>query len=183
MRKLIVANPVTLDGVMEAPERWQHPFHSEAVERAIVDQISGMGALLLGRVTYEIFAATWPSQTGAMFERLNALPKYVVSTTLDEPTWENSTVIRENVPAEVASLKQQPGKDILTLGSADLVHTLRQHDLVDEYRLLVYPVVFGSGKRLFENGIAPTTLRLIDAKPFDVGAVLLTYEPVREVSA
>ena len=145
------------------------------------DQLFASDALLLGRVTYEGFAATWPSMEdfeGDFAVRMNTLPKFVVSTTLDEPLeWNNSTLIKGNVAEEVSKLKQQPGQDILMYGSAGLMHTLMQHDLIDEYRIWVHPVVVGSGKRLFRDGIDQTALKLADAKTFGSGAVVLSYQP------
>jgi dihydrofolate reductase len=144
---------------------------------------------LLGRVTYEGFAAAWPNmmeqyegprraELGEYAEMMNGYPKYVVSTTLEEPLeWNNSTLIKENVAEEVSNLKQQPGQDILIFGSADLVNTLMQHDLIDEYGLMVFPVVVGSGKRLFRDGSDTTVLRLVETKTFGSGVVVLTYRP------
>jgi dihydrofolate reductase len=111
-------------------------------------------------------------------DRMNSLPKFVVSTTLEEVEWNNSTLIKENIPEEVSKLKQQPGQDILIAGSGDLVHTLMQHDLIDEYRIMVHPVVLGSGKRLFRDGSDTKVLRLVDTKTFSSGIVVLSYEPV-----
>jgi len=115
----------------------------------------------------------------AFADRMNSLPKYVAPTTLDDAEW-NASLIKENVPEEVARLKQQPGQDILIYGSADLVHTLMQHDLIDEYRLMVFPVVLGSGKRLFQEGSGTKVLRLVDTKTTSTGVALLTYEPAGE---
>jgi dihydrofolate reductase len=135
---------------------------------------------LLGRVTYEGFAAAWPNmleQTGEYGAWMNGYPKYVVSTTLQEAGWNNSTIINENVEEEVSNLKRQPGKDILVFGSGQLVNTLMEHDLVDEYRLMVFPVVVGGGKRLFENASDEKALKLIETKTFASGAVVLSYGP------
>jgi dihydrofolate reductase len=140
-------------------------------------------------VTYEGFAAAWPNmmeqyegprraELGEYAEMMNGYPKYVVSTTLEEPLeWNNSTLIKENVAEEVSNLKQQPGQDILIFGSADLVNTLMQHDLIDEYGLMVFPVVVGSGKRLFRDGSDTTVLRFVETKTFGSGVVVLTYRP------
>ena len=186
MRKVVVSEFVTVDGVIEDPggsEGFAHggwSFHSFSEEAAKYkyDELFAADALLLGRVTYEGFAEAWPSRTGDEFsDRMNGIAKFVVSTTLAELEWSNSTLIRENVAEEVSKLKEQPGQDILVAGSAKLVDTLRQHDLVDEYRLMVHPVVLGSGKRLFRDGSDTTGLRLVDAKTFGSGVVVLTYEP------
>ncbi len=130
-------------------------------------------------MTYAGFAAAWPTLTGTgeFGERMNNLPKYVVSTTLDTAAWNNSRLIKDNVVAEIARLREQPDQTILVAGSADLVHTLMQHGLVDEYRLMVHPVVVGRGKRLFREGHAQTALRLVDTRPLRSGIVILTYHP------
>ena len=149
MRKLIVSEFVSLDGVMEAPDQWHLQFWHVAMGDYKLEEVLTSGALLLGRVTSEGFAEAWPSVTDEVgfAEKMNSMPKFVVSTTLTEAGWNNSTLIKEDVVEEVARLKQQPGDDVLVAGSADLVHTLMEHDLVDEYRLMVHPVVVGSGKR------------------------------------
>ena len=138
-------------------------------------------ALLLGRVTYEGFAAAWPQlteQAGEYAAMMNGCPKYVVSTTLEEPLeWNNSTLVKGYVAEEVSRLKQQPGKDILISGSGDLVNTLVRHDLIDEYRLMPFPVVVASGKRLFRDGSDTKALKLVDTKSFGSGVVVLSYEP------
>lgn len=187
MRKLVATEYLTLDGVMEAPgnetslgERggWSFLFSGDEHRQFKFDELSASDALLLGRVTYEIFAASWPSVRGEFAERMNSLPKYVVSTTLQKAEWNNSHLIRDpaNVVEEVTKLKQQPGKDILLCGSADLVHMLRQHNLIDEYRIMVYPIVLGAGKRLFKDG-NNTTLKLVKSQTFQSGVVVLTYQP------
>jgi len=141
------------------------------------------GAVVLGRVTYQIFAAYWPTVTDEEDEiarALNSLPKYVASTTLNEAEWDGTVVIKSDVAKEVAKLKEQPGRDILVVGSSGLMQTLVQHDLVDEYRLWLHPVVLGSGKRLFREGGPTTTLRLVDTKTTSSGLVILTYEPAEK---
>jgi dihydrofolate reductase len=135
-------------------------------------------ALLLGRVTYQGFAEAWPSRTGDFADKFNTMPKYVVSTTLEDAEWNNSTVIKGDVADEVSKLKQQPGGDVLVNGSAELVQTLMDHDLVDEYRLMVFPIVLGSGKRLFQDAGATTSFRLVEAKSVGPdGVLILTYRP------
>ncbi len=180
MRKLIVSEFVSVDGVVENPS-WTFQFSGEEQEKFKFDELSASDALLLGRATYEGFAAAWPQmaeQTGEYGAMMNGYPKYVVSTTLEESLeWNNSTLIKGNVAEEINKLKQQPGKDILVFGSGDLVNSLMQHDLIDEYRLMVFPVVVGGGKRLFQVANDTKALRLVDTKVFGSGVVVLTYQP------
>jgi dihydrofolate reductase len=186
MRKVVVSMFLSLDGVMEDPggvEKFEHggwtiPYWDDEIGKFKFEELFASDALLLGRVTYQGFAAAWPSQAdeAGFADRMNSLPKYVVSTTLKELEWNNSRLIKGNVAEEVSNLKQEPGQDILIAGSGELVRTLMQHDLVDEYRLLVYPVVLGSGKRLFKEG-SYTTLKPVETKTFNSGVVLLTYRP------
>ncbi len=152
MRKVVVSESVSLDGVMEGPS-WESPFRGEEQEKFKFDELAAADALLLGRVTYEGFAAAWPqmeeqaSEYGAW---MNGYPKHVASRTLQEPLeWNNSTLIKGNIAEGVSKLKQQDGKDILVFGSGELARTLMEHDLIDEYRLMVFPIVLGKGKRLF----------------------------------
>ncbi len=190
MRKVIASEYVTLDGVMEDPGGgegfkyggWSFQFWSEASAKYKYDELFASDALLLGRVTYQGFAAAWPTMkdTGEFGERMNSLPKYVVSTTLDKAEWNNSTIIKANVVEEVSRLKATPGQDILIGGSGDLAHTLMQHNLIDEYRLMVHPVVLGSGKRFFREGVGVLKLQLVGTKTFSSGIVVLTYQPVRK---
>ncbi|MDA4115752.1 MAG: dihydrofolate reductase family protein [Thaumarchaeota archaeon] len=193
MRKLIVSEFVSLDGVMEDPggaEKtkhggWTFKFMSPEGGKYKLDELLAGGALLLGRVTYQGFAKAWPSMKddAGFADRMNSLPKYVVSTTLDKAEWKNSRVISGNVAEEVKKLKEQPGQDILVFGSAELVMTLMNDDLVDEYRLMVYPIILGSGKRLFGDDIQTAqVLDLADSKAFGSGVVLLTYRPRGGVS-
>ena len=179
MRKVVVSEFVTLDGVMEDP-RWTFRFMSEGRDSFKFDELAASDALLLGRVTYEGFAAAWPQmaeQTGEYGAMMNGYPKYVASRTLQEPLEWNANLIKDNVAEEVSRLKRQPGKDILVFGSAQLVNTLMEHDLVDEYRLMVFPVVVGSGKRLFGNWGDTKALSLVETKTFGSGVVVLTYRP------
>jgi len=179
MRRVVASEYLTLDGVMEEPGNWSFPFWNDEAAKFKYDELFASDALLLGRVTYEGFAKAWPTMTGTgdFGERMNGLPKYVVSTTLDTVGWNNSQLITENVAEEIAKLKQQPGQDILIGGSGELVRTLMPHDLVDEYRIMLYPVVLGSGKRLFQDGIDKKVLRLVDTKTTSTGVVILTYHP------
>jgi dihydrofolate reductase len=184
MRNVIVTEFISLDGVIEDPggaEAFEHggwtmPYWDDGIGKLKLDELFASDALLLGRVTYDGFAAAWPSQTdeAGFADRMNTMPKYVASTTLKDPEWNNTTVIDGDVAEAVAKLKEDPGQDILVAGSAQLVQTLREHDLVDEYRLLVYPVVLGSGKRLFGDG-GTVSLRPAETKTFDSGVVLVSY--------
>jgi dihydrofolate reductase len=185
--KIVVSQFVTVDGVFEDPggsENHEHGGWALQIDRGPegdkfkLDEVMASEALLLGRVTYEGFAEAWPSREGEFADKFNTMPKYVVSSTLGEPTWNNSTVIEDDVPGEVAKLKEADGGDILVNGSGQLVSTLMQHGLVDEYRLMVFPVVLGSGKRLFTEGVGKTRLRLAEATPVGPdGVVILTYRP------
>jgi class 3 adenylate cyclase/dihydrofolate reductase len=192
MPRLIASEFVTLDGVMEAPGHEQHPdgknawalrYAGEDQQRYKAEELLGAGAILLGRVTYEVFAAFWPTapKDGGFADRMNALPKYVVSETLRTAGWQNATIIGANPAEKVAELKRQPGGDILLFGSADLLNSLTKHDLVDEYRLMVFPVVLGSGKRLFHDATDVTHLQLVDTRNFASGVTVLTYRPADRV--
>ena len=190
MSKLVVSEFITLDGVVEDPggaESFEHGGWSFKFEQGPegeqykLDETLAADALLLGRVTYEGFAAAWPAITdeAGFADKMNGMPKYVVSTTLERPEWNNTTVIKGDVAGEVSKLKQQAG-DLLVTGSPTLIRTLMEHDLVDEYRLMVFPIVLGTGKRLFGDGSKLSTLRLVDAKPVGPdGVVVLTYERAR----
>jgi dihydrofolate reductase len=187
MRKLVVTEYVTLDGVIEDPGGsegtkhggWSFQFWNQEAAKFKLDELFASDALLLGRVTYQGFAKAWPSMTDELgfADRMNGLPKFVVSTTLEKAEWNNSRLIRVNIPEEVSRLKQQPGQDILVAGSGELVKALLQHDLIDEYRLMVHPVVLGSGKRLFPDGSDMKVLRLVDTRTFSSGIVMLSYQP------
>jgi dihydrofolate reductase len=190
MAKVVVSEFVSLDGVFEDPggsekrERggWAFQFdRGPEGDKFKLDEVMGSDALLLGRVTYEGFAEAWPSRTGEFADKFNAMRKYVVSSTLGEPEWNNSTVIRGNVPEEITKLKQGAGGDILVNGSAQLVRMLMEHDLVDEYRLMVFPVVLGEGKRLFLDPGQTKALQLTDSQPVGPdGIVILTYRPAAD---
>ncbi len=182
MRKVVVSEFVSLDGVVEDP-RWTFEFESEDRDQFKFEELAAGDALLLGRVTYEGFAAAWPQmeeQTGEYGAWMNGYPKHVASRTLQEPLEWNATLIGDDLAGEVSKLKQQDGRDILIFGSGDLVNSLMQHDLIDEYRLMVFPIVVGSGKRLFDEGGDAKTLKLTDTKTLDSGAIVLTYEPAGE---
>jgi dihydrofolate reductase len=191
VRRVIASEFVSLDGVVEDPS-WTFQFSSVEQENFKFDELAESDVLLLGRVTYEGFAAAWPimmeqyegprrAELGEYTDMMNGYPKYVVSTTLEEPVeWNNSTLINGNVEEEVTRLKQQFGRDILVFGSGELANTLMQHGLIDEYRLMVFPIVVGSGKRLFEDDIETTVLELVDTKTFGSDVVVLSYRPAGE---
>jgi len=181
VRRVIASEIMALDGVMESPDKWHLPYFNDEMGEAIGAAMADSDAMLLGRVTYEEFAAFWPSQGERdVAGYMNNTPKYVVSRTLEEPLeWQNSTLIKENVAEEVAKLKQQPGKDISITGSGTLVRSLLQYDLIDELRLMVHPIVVGSGKHLFEEGGDQKALKLVDSKTFSTGVLYLTYQPAQ----
>lgn len=176
MRKVVLSVYVTLDGVMEHPA-WTAPFWSDELAKVAHSQLFASDALLLGRKTYEGFVQAWPTMTDAdgFADRMNALPKFVASTTLQTAEW-NATILQGDIAAEVAALKNQPGQDLLIYGSGDFVQTLLRHNLIDEYRLWVHPVILGKGKRLFQEN-TEATLKLTDTKVFSSGVVLLYYVP------
>jgi dihydrofolate reductase len=186
MRKVIASIYATLDGVVEAPgeDGWSIPYFDEEAQSFAYGQLFASDALLLGRVTYEGFAQAWPKMTDeeGFADRMNSLPKFVMSRTLDRADWNNSTVIRGGLAEEVARLKQQPGQDILVYGSGQLVKGLIHEELLDELRLWVHPVVQGRGRRLFDDGLA-TTLKLADVKPLRSGVVILAYQPAETAVA
>jgi dihydrofolate reductase len=179
MRNIIVTEYLTLDGVFEEPGHWSFDYFNEEAMLYKREELFSSDVQLLGRVTYEGFAKAWPTMpdTGDFGERMNSMPKYVVSTTLSHADWQNSTIISKNIVDEIKKLKEQPGQKILVAGSGKLVHTLMQHDLVDEYRFMVHPLVLGSGKRLFTEGTEKLKLTLVDSKPFKTGIVVLHYQP------
>ena len=187
MRRIVVSEFVTLDGVMEDPggaEKskyggWAFQFErGPEGDKFKYDELMASDALLLGRVTYEGFAAAWPSRTGEFADKMNGMAKYVVSTTLKRADWDNSRIIKGNVVEELSKIKALKGGDILVAGSGQLVQTLTQHDLVDEYRLMVFPVVLGGGKRLFQDGSGRHALQLVEAKPVgSAGVMTLVYRP------
>jgi dihydrofolate reductase len=192
MGKVIVNEFLTLDGVMQSPgydgeDRrggfehggWQPPYFDDAAGRAVIGGIQEADGLLLGRRTYEIFAAHWPNQPDddPLAPTLNALPKYVASTTLQEPLeWTNSTLLGD-VTKGVAKLREDSGADLLVIGSGELVKTLMDHGLVDEYRLMIHPIIMGSGRRLFPDGSMKVPLRLVDSSTTTQGVLILTYRP------
>lgn len=190
MRKIGVTEFVTLDGVMEDPggaEKfesggWAFQFNrGPDGDKFKSDELFASDAALLGRVTYQGFASAWPSRTGEFADKMNNMPKYVVFTTLEKVGWNNTTLIKSNIVEEINRLKAMPGRDILVAGSRKLVHELIKQDLVDEYRLMVFPVILGKGKRLFDDGIDMRALRLVEAKPVgSAGVITLVYVPERK---
>ena len=184
---------LTLDGVMQGPggpdeDRdggfahggWSFPYGDDDFGTAVMGWFANADAFLLGRKTYEIFAGHWPRVTDAgdpVASKLNALPKYVASTTLTDVAWNNSSVLGRDVAAEVAKLKEQPGRELQVHGSGQLAHTLIEHDLIDEYRLLIFPVHLGSGKKLFADGATAAALRLVSTTTTSTGVIIATYEP------
>jgi dihydrofolate reductase len=180
MRNVIAVELVSLDGVMESPEEWAFSYSNDEMEEANASGMAASDALLMGRVTYEQMVAYWPNQPGGvpMVDYINCVSKFVVSTTLEKPLeWNNSTLIKGDVAEEIARLKRQPGENITILGSGALVRSLLRGDLIDELRLMVHPVVLGSGKRLFEDGHGRQALELVDSKTFGTGVLYLTYQP------
>jgi dihydrofolate reductase len=187
--QIIVSDNVSLDGVIQDPAGdegfraggWVGLIKdSPQLSKLALDEALAAEAWLLGRRSYQWFAARWPSRSGELADRLNSLPKYVVSSTLEHPAWTNSTVLRGDVLNEVTTLKQQIEGDIVVPASFQLVHTLMEHDLVDEVRLKVMPVVLGGGERLFGQTSDKKPMRLLDSQTFEGGIVYLTYQPVRD---
>ena len=190
MGKIIISENVSLDGVIQDPTGeegfgrggWGRMGDKdrEAWAKVLTDEALGTEALLLGRRSYEYFATRFPSRSGEWADRLNSLPKYVVSATLEDPDWNNSTVLKGDVVNEVSKLKQKVNGDIVVYASGRLVHTLMEHDLVDELRLMTFPFVVGAGERLFGETSDQKPMRLVDTCTVGDGLVLLTYQPVRD---
>jgi dihydrofolate reductase len=194
--RLTLTTFVTLDGVMQAPGGptedpsggfthggWSAPYGDEDMGRVMVDWMADADAFLLGRRTYEIFAGYWPHVTDPddpIATKLNNLPKYVASRTLKELSWSGSTLIQGDLVQRVAELKRQPGRELQVHGSGVLAQTLMQHDLIDEYQVLTYPVVLGTGRRLFADGTKPAALRLINSRTTKTGIAINVYEPAGE---
>jgi dihydrofolate reductase len=188
MARIVISENVTLDGVVQDPtgdEGFRHGGWFGLIKdrpqlnRLALDEALDTGALLLGRRSYEWFSARWPSRTGELADRLNSLPKYVVSSTLEHPAWNNSTVLVGDMLDEISRLKRELVGDIVVLASFQLVHTLMEHDLVDEMRLKVFPVVLGAGERLFGQTSDRKSVRLVDSRAIEGDVAFLTYEVVR----
>jgi dihydrofolate reductase len=199
MGKIVITEAASLDGVVEDPGGFGDFKHGgwakaaaalfftwslggEEAEQLKLDETLGTKALLLGRVTYEEFAGFWPASDGELADKFNSLPKYVVSSTLEDPEWNNSTVLDGDVVEEVSRLKRELDGDIVVYGSVGLARTLIEHDLVDELRLMVYPVVLGAGERLFGELPDKKAVRLVDTKMVGDGMTILIYEPVRDAT-
>jgi len=191
MGKIIISENVSLDGVIQDPagdEGFQRggwvgrvgDRGREEAAQVLLEEALGTEAMLLGRRSYEFLAVRWPSRTGALADRLNSKPKYVVSSTLQDPAWNNTTVLKGNVVNEVSKLKQQLAGDIVVPASFQLVRTLIEHDLADELRLMIYPVVLGAGERLFGETSDKKSLRLISTRTVGNDLAYLTYQPVRD---
>ena len=186
MRKLVVTEFISLDGVIEDPGGaegtaiggWTFRFNDPQGMKYKLDEVMGHDTMLLGHVTYEGFAKAWPGMTDEVgfAEKMNSMPKYVVSRTLKQADWNNSTILSGDLATEVATLKDQDGGDILVAGSAQLVQGLAAHDLVDEFRLMVFPVILGQGKRLFGDDANALDLKRVGAQPLDSGTMILTYQ-------
>jgi dihydrofolate reductase len=192
VRTLRIVEFLSLDGVLQAPGDpeedteggfrhggWQRPYFDDVLGESAAEGMAGTDAYLFGRKTYEKMAAFWPNAPAddPFGRHLNSTRKYVASRTLETVDWDNSELIRGDVAEEVAKLKEQPGGNIAVLGSGDLVQTLIEHDLVDEYYLVVFPIVLGSGKRLFRDADEARKLRLVQSQPTSTGGVILTYRP------
>ena len=191
MGKIVVSDNVSLDGVVQDPAGdegfrvggWVGLINDRPeLAKLALDEALGTEALLLGRRSYEWFAARWPSRSGELADRLNSLPKYVVSSTLENPEWNNSTVLKGDVLNEVSRLKHELEGEIVVPASFQLVNTLMEHDLVDELRLKVFPVVLGAGERLFGETSDKKAMRLVDTQTVEGDVVFLTYERVRDAS-
>jgi dihydrofolate reductase len=188
MGRIVVTEFVSIDGVMEAPggkenyahTGWTFEFPDSGQYVYKLEELQASEALLLGRVTYEGFAAAWPERTDeeGFADKINAMPKYVISSTLEDPTWNNTTVLRGDVAEEISRLKEEVDGDILVNGSAMLVHELLEQGLVDELRLMIFPVILGSGKRVFPNTPEKITMEPVDARTYGEIAVQ-TYKPAR----
>jgi len=180
MRKIVAGLFISLDGVYESPGEWHFPYFDDEMGEAVGSQMAAADAMLLGRVTYQEFAGYWPQQSNDdvdIADYMNNTPKFVVSSTLDTLEWRNSTLIKDDVAAQLTALKQQPGKDIGITGSGTLIRSLLRDNLLDELRLLVHPIIVGSGKRLFADGSDQKSLNLVEAKTFSTGVLYLTYQP------
>ncbi len=185
MRKLVVSAWVTLDGIFDADtmQEWFFPFNSIAKDEYIRDSILEADALLVGRTTFEMLASYWPFQLNddnGPASKINSMKKFVVSSKLEKADWNNSTIINKNIIEEIKKLKQQNGSEIQIPGSATLVQSLMKANLIDEYRLLVHPIIMGSGKRFFKNEMKTSGMKLVKTQTLDKGVVLLCYQLVNE---
>jgi dihydrofolate reductase len=181
MRKVIASTYVTLDGKADGLQEWSAPHDSDAVAKYHSDLLANSDGLLLGRKTYEIFAAIWPPRSGKLGygDKINSMAKYVASTTLRDLEWENSYLIEGDVAKGVAKLKERPGQDLVVYGGRALTQSLQEHDLIDEYRFLLHPVLLGRGMSFFEDSVQRVDLNLVDTTVIPPGVAVLTYQPVR----
>jgi dihydrofolate reductase len=195
-RKVVAVTQMTLDGVMQAPGGpeedpsggfeqggWSVNYWDEVLEQVIGEAMARPFDLLLGRKTYEIFAAHWPYDEGPIAERLNSATKYVASRTLDRLEWSNSILLEGEVETAVAALKEREGPEIQVQGSSDLLQTLLAHELIDEFRLWIFPVIVGPGKRLFADSVVPAGLTLVDSKVTTTGVISATYRPAGRIQS
>jgi dihydrofolate reductase len=181
MRKIVVSTYMTMDGRVDELQDWSVPYNDDRIAEYHADLLKNSDGLLLGRKTYEIFAAIWPARSGELpyIDKINSMAKYVASTTRTDLKWENSHPIEGDVVEGVAKLKQQSGQDLVIYGCPDLMHGLLEHDLIDEYRILVHPVLFGKGRSFLNDGAERVNLDLVDTTVISGGVVILTYQPVR----
>ena len=179
--RLVATEYISWDGVFEEPGHWSGPWFDEEAGQFKWAELQNSDAQLLGRKTYEGFAAAWPAMpgTGEFGEKMNTMPKYVVSSTLTQLEWTGSRLIKGDIAGEVRKLRQQPGKDLLLAGSGQLFNALMQENLIDVYRFMLHPVVLGKGKKLFSDGASRRELKLTDTKSFKAGIVVLEYEPAK----
>jgi dihydrofolate reductase len=179
MRKLILSNNVTLDGRVGDALDWSIPGDDEDFVRRHIDLLTRSDGLILGRKSYEFFAAVWPSRSGEFADLMNGIAKYVASNTMADPEWQNTQLIEGDIPEAVGKLKERPGKGLIVYASGELTNTLMEHDLIDEYQLWVHPVVFGRGTRLFADDLERTDLELVDSTVIPAGVAILTYRSKR----
>jgi dihydrofolate reductase len=187
MSRIVVSQFVSVDGVIEDPVGmeelgrgdWTRASSGPEGGKYKVDEIMDAAAMLLGRKTYEGYAAAWPGRDGEYADKLNGMPKYVVSSTLGDPEWSNTTVLKGDAASAARKLKEQTDGDILVHGSAELTYALMEHDLVDEWRLMIFPIVVGAGKRFFGDPGEAVDLRLVESRAVGEGVAIMTYQPVR----
>jgi dihydrofolate reductase len=179
VRKLIEASFVSLDGVIGDPRAWATPYFDPSAQAEALQELNGSDAMLMGRGTYEYFAPAWPALSGAYADRMNEIPKYVFSSTLERADWSNSTIIRDDPVSAVGELKQQDGNDLIMYGHGRLGQALLEHGLIDELRLAIHPLVVGEGQLLHRVGARQTTLTLVGAKTLSSGVVVLAYRDAR----
>jgi dihydrofolate reductase len=177
VRKIVANLFISLDGVVESPQEWHFPYMNDEMGQVIGGGFATSDALLMGRATYQEWVGHWPTANGPMADQINSLAKYVVSSSLDAVEWQNTTLISDDVEAQLTALKQQEGKDIAMSGSSVLVEWLLEHGLLDELRLMLHPVVVGHGRRLFSDGPASASLELVRSNAFTTGVLDLTYRP------